>query len=153
MKKGTKHPDRGYASSEKELNNLQQTRNITLLLADDDYVNYLYFSELINHPGLHLDRAVSLSQLLFKLKTDQGIGVLMLSYSFASQFNCRLSRYLKKKFPCIPQILILEDRIPEEQRDILLEGCDTFIHKHIDQQELLEAIAELLVTNTPVRIS
>ena len=127
--------------------------NRSVLLADDDYVNYLYYQEILEDMGIRTYRAISLGQLLFKMKMIRNIDLILISSSFSAQFEYKLNRYLRDRYPHIPQISILNEETDMEIRSKLADGSDTLLTSQIDGYQLLDAVHDLFNTPTNVRIA
>lgn len=115
-----------------------------LLFIDDDYVNFLYFRELLEGTGAEIIRAISVSQAIYKLKYAEEIKMVFISAVFAESFNYAIIRFLKDKFSFIPVVTIVDDLSVEAQAKCIEEGSDYYIDRHIDSDHLVESIIDNL---------
>lgn len=115
-----------------------------LLFIDDNYVNFLYFNELLIDSGGEIIRAVSISQALYKLKFEDGITLIFISASFAENNDYTIIRFLKDKFLSIPIISIIDDQPNKVQQKCLEKGSDYIIKRHFDSNYLIEMIRDIL---------
>lgn len=115
-----------------------------LLFIDDDYVNFLYFNELLRDSGGEIFRAVSISQALYRLKFEEGINLIFISALFAENINDRIIRFLKDKFLSIPFITIIDNQPKKVQQKYIELGSDYNIKRHIDSHHLIESIRNIL---------
>jgi CheY-like chemotaxis protein len=120
---------------------------IQILFIDDDYVNFLYFNELLGGSGSEVMRAVSVSQAIYKLKYENAIRVVFMSAEFAERFNYSILRFFKDRFPDLPIITIIDDQSSKAQKRCIEEGSDCYIHRHIDNNHLVELIMDNITSD------
>lgn len=133
--------------------NIRLPENTRLLFIDDDYVNYLYFTELLENSGGEIIRTVSVSQALFKLKLEKNIKIIYISAPFAGSFDYKIIRFLKDKYLSIPIVTIIDNQSREAQQRCLEEGSDCCIDRHIDSDHLIESIMDLLESSLFINYS
>jgi DNA-binding NarL/FixJ family response regulator len=132
---------------------VQLPEKTRLLFIDDDYVNFLYFNELLDNSGGEIVRAVSISQAIYKLKFKKGINIIFISAGFAKSFNYTIIRFLKDKFLSIPLITIIDDQSSEAEKKCIEEGSDCYIYRHIDSHHLIESIRDILESSLFIKHS
>ena len=115
-----------------------------LLFIDDNYVNYLYFSDLIANSGGEIIKVVSISHALYKLKFEIGIKIILISALFAESFNYPIIRFLKDKFVSIPIITIIDDQSNDAQQRCPEEGSNCYLQRNIDSDHIIESIRDIL---------
>lgn len=135
-------------SSNQEINSTLP-ENTSLLFIDDDYVNYLFFNDLLNNTDLKINKAASVSQALYKLKFESGIGIIFISAAFAEVYNYTIIRYLKKWYSTIPLVTVIENASYISQIKSSVKECEYFIDMHMDRNHLIETIAEI-IASTPI---
>ncbi len=117
--------------------------NKCILYIDDDYVNYLYFSELLARTGASILRAYSLDEALAWISGEYKLCLVIISGSFASRMDYKLVSQIKKIAPNLPIIGILSNNNHEGIHRFLEDGCDLYLNRHIDDIQLIEMINEL----------
>ena len=111
---------------------------------DDEYVNFLYFSELLSGTGANVLRACSDSQALMSVASDCRISLAIISASFIGRINFQVVSQLKSIAPHLPVIGIIGSNNIRNVNKFLEMGCDLYLNRHIDSNQLGEIICELL---------
>ena len=117
-----------------------------LLFIDEDYVNYIYFNELLSNSGAEIINAVSIPQAIYKLKFEKGIKIIFISAGFAENYNFPIIRYLKDKFLLIPIVTILDEQSNDLQQKCFDEGSDYCFNRHLDSNHLTKSIRDILAS-------
>ena len=123
-------------------NNNLRGRNILYL--DDEYVNYLYFSELLSDTGVNLIRAFSAEQALMNVAVDSQICLVIISESINSGIHQNLISQIRSQAPKLPIVGIIGLENGDCNQKFLQSGCDLYINRHIDNIQLIEMVDELL---------
>jgi CheY-like chemotaxis protein len=123
---------------------LNELNKNTVLFIDDDYVNFLYFRELLSEAAETVIRAVSLTQVIQKLTVNKNICAIVLSESLPENFNNIALRYLKAKFPNIPVISIMDDHNRNLETELLNAGAELCINRYTDHDHFGEVFFEVL---------
>ncbi|MBN1598968.1 MAG: response regulator [Bacteroidales bacterium] len=118
-------------------------KGIKLLFIDDDYVNYIYFHEMLKPSGVIVERAISLPEAVYKLKTSFDIRIAIISLTDINNSNQDIIRSVKGMFPELP-ILTITDRQYTLKQDYFTAGCDSYINRHTDFDQLVNTIEDLL---------
>ncbi len=116
-----------------------------VLIIEDDYVNYLYVRDILSQTKIIIKRAISLNQLYSQYRSFEKIDLIIINLNIEDNQDCDGVRMIKQLHPQIPVIGITGyDSIYEERYRYLEAGCDTFISKHLDSDQLLSTINELI---------
>ncbi len=113
-----------------------------ILYIDNEYMNFLYFTELLKDTGAKISRAISLSQTLHKLKVVRGIKTIVISSSLSDNTFRKILKHIREKYPSMPLITILNDDNGFVSNKYLEAGSDACISKHTDSSRLIEALKE-----------
>jgi len=135
--------NRSYVNSYRKVFHDRFNR-ISVLFIDDDYVNYLYFKELLNESVKNIYRAVSLSQAIEKLSSGNNFQIIFLSASLPENFNNFALQYIKKRFPKLPVITLLDSQCRNLESDMLKAGSEMCISRYTDQEHIIDAFYEVL---------
>lgn len=125
-------------------NSHQNLQEKNILYIDDEYVNFLYFSELLSGTGANVLRACSDSQALMSVASDCRISLAIISASFIGRINFQVVSQLKSIAPHLPVIGIIGSNNIRNVNKFLEMGCDLYLNRHIDSNQLGEIICELL---------
>ena len=116
----------------------------SILYIEDDYVNYLYFKDLLLATHINLRRAINLKQALHILTVSSDINLIALSLTLTDNINNVVLEYIRAKYPYLPLILINSTNIDLTNINTLKSRYDTCINLHTDSSHLIEAIQEML---------
>jgi len=119
--------------------------NKCILYIDDDYVNYLYFSELLSGTGAVLERVYNPDQALLKLLSHRKVCLVMVMSDFIQRTRSTLVEKIKEIAPGIPVIGIMESENKELNQGSDKLTCDVFLSRQIDDTHLIETVSELLI--------
>jgi response regulator RpfG family c-di-GMP phosphodiesterase len=121
------------------------------LFIDDEYVNYLYFSELLNSTSVEIIQAISLSQAIHWLNSQTEIKIIFISAAFAESFNDSVIRLLKEKYTTIPIIFIEDDLPGRKSKKCHQWERGYFIDRYIDSDHLTETIIDVLESSLLIK--
>ena len=116
----------------------------SILYIDDEYVNYLYFSEILSGTGAKISRAFTTNQALSFIAVESQLCLAMVAESFAGRMNNHIVPQVKNISQDIPVIGIVETDNGKSKSKFLQSGCDLYISRYIDNIHLIEMINELL---------
>jgi DNA-binding NtrC family response regulator len=116
-----------------------------MIIIDDDYVNYIYLKDLLFRTNVTLKRATSLHQSYRHMKSFGKVDLILINMNIQGDGNCEGLKMLKRMYPGIPVIGITKSNsFYEESTKYLEAGCDTFLNKHFDSDQLLSTINDLI---------
>jgi DNA-binding NtrC family response regulator len=118
-----------------------------LLVAEDDYVGYLFLSDIISGTQAKVIRAVSVSEVLNVLQNGVKIDLLIFNVGLRDNDECKFICQIKKRHPRLPVLAITDKDCIIMHKTCIDAGCDTFINQHIDSFQMLTTIDELLQKN------
>jgi CheY-like chemotaxis protein len=121
---------------------------INILYIDDDYVNYLYYNELLSESGIILHRVCSSDQAIHYMHSFKKFSLVMVSSAIAMNSCLEIIRNIKNTFPNMLVITILENNDPEKEQACIDAGSDISLTRFIDQINLIEVLSELIMPNT-----
>jgi CheY-like chemotaxis protein len=125
----------------------EKLKGTSILFIEDEYVNLLYFSELLAETGVTFYTAYSFTKALDHLQKFNNISLVVVSSSVAKRSNYDLIRMLKQYFPDLPIITIIMNDGFRIESACLESGSDLYLSRYTDKNNLMEAIVELLSEN------
>jgi CheY-like chemotaxis protein len=128
----------------RNLQSLEQMKNISVLFIDDDYVNFSYFKELLAGITDDILRAVSLTQALQMLTDNSHFYLIILSASLPENFNNFALKKVKVKFPDIPVITLITHYSRYKETDLLEAGSILCVSRYSDRDHIIEVFNEVI---------
>ena len=116
----------------------------SILFVDDEYVNYLYFAELLSETGATIIRAFSYEQIKARIVSEQQICLMMIAATAIQGMSEQIITQIRQIAPDLPIIGILEHDFNEALDPFLTSGCDLYLNRYVDTLHLIEIIDELL---------
>jgi CheY-like chemotaxis protein len=121
-------------------------KNKRILIVEDDYVNYLYFHEILSGANACLLRAVSLQEAFDMITSAIRFDLLIINTSIPGNENCRSIKRIKMLWPDLRVIAIAGCECNVRNIDCSHAGCDTLVNQHIDSNEMMSVVDELLAS-------
>ncbi len=116
---------------------------LSILIADDEMINFLYLEILLKGSVKRLDHALNGKVALdMAIKNRYDLILMDLKMPVMDGFNA--TRELKLRFPQIPVIAQTAYSTPEDKTLAILAGCDDFIPKPIKKDILMEIIQKYI---------
>ena len=119
-----------------------------ILIVEDDYVNYLYFHEILSGANACLIRAVSLQEAFDMITSAIRFDLLIINTSIPGNENCRSIKRMKMLWPDLRVIAIAGCDCNGRNKNCYQAGCDTLVHQHIDCIEMMSAVDDLFSSIT-----
>ncbi len=115
-------------------------RNLKILVAEDDEINYKFVNYLFLHSKHSIFRATNGQEAvdLFTARDDFDIVLMDLKMPVMSGFDA--TRIIKTRFPDVPVIALTAYAFEEDRQKALEAGCDDFIQKAYKKETLFEKI-------------
>lgn len=112
--------------------------NKTVLIVEDDNVNYHLLEVILSKVHCHLHKATNGIEAIECLRTDPAIDLVLMDLKMPLMDGYEATRELKLIRPDIPIIVQTALSMPEDKAKALQTGCDYFITKPIIIEELLK---------------
>jgi CheY-like chemotaxis protein len=110
---------------------------LTLLIADDEEINFLYLEILLKNSILRIDHALNGDHAVEMVKNNS-YDLILMDIKMPGMDGYEATRILKQNFPLIPIIAQTAYATVEDKEKALLAGCDDFIAKPIKKDILLD---------------
>ena len=115
-----------------------------ILIVEDDYVNYLYFHEILSRSKANLIRAVSLQEAFDMIASSTIFSLMIINTGMPGNENCRSIKRIKQLWPEIRIIAVAGSGCNERDHKCYPSGCDTLISHNVDGFEIMTAVNELM---------
>jgi len=119
-------------------------QNKAILIVEDDPINYQYIEALLAESGLSLihaktgEEAVKICQTIYKI--DLVLMDIQLPFMSGYEATQKIKSF-RKELPIIAQTAYV---LNDDRLKAIMVGCDFFISKPIDPEELYSAISKYL---------
>ena len=116
----------------------------TILIAEDEDVNYLFISELLNQMKLNIIRSKNGQEALEMVKSHPEISLILMDIKMPIMDGYKATRIIKNIRNDIPIIALTAHAFSEDKVNALKAGCDDFISKPIDDEKLFQCLDKYL---------
>jgi PAS domain S-box-containing protein len=116
----------------------------TLLLVEDEEVNYLYVNELLINTGINLLRVVTAEEAITVCNSNKPIDLIMMDMRLPGINGFDATRLIKRIRREIPIIAQTAYAMENEKKQCIEAGCDHYMTKPFDQDILFEVLHEFL---------
>lgn len=117
---------------------LQKNSKFKILIADDDYYNYLFISILVKN-NYNTDWAKD-GETALELFFSNHYDLIMIDYKMPRLSGAEVTKIIRKSNPSIP--IIAQTAYDLKQKELLSAGCNRVLIKPIRKNILLEALKE-----------
>jgi len=114
-----------------------------ILIVEDDYVNYLFFHEILSFSYACLIRAVSLQEAFDMLASGNRFDLIIINTAIPGNENCRSVKRMKLLWPHIRVIAIAGCACDNKNSRCFPTGCDTMINLDIDSYDMCNVVNEM----------
>ena len=113
--------------------------DISILIADDEPVNFKYFEILLKGKVKNIDHAVNGKEAA-EMASRNNYNLILMDMKMPVMGGIEATKILKQKFPELPIIAQTAYTFPEERETAVQAGCDDFLTKPIKKGDLMEII-------------
>jgi CheY-like chemotaxis protein len=111
----------------------------TILIAEDEDINYFYLSELLESTEINLIHAKNGKEALEKVATESAIDLILMDIRMPVMNGYEATKEIKK-MKSIPVIAQTAFAFTEDKDKALSAGCDDYLAKPITRQSLYEVL-------------
>jgi len=129
---------------EEQQKKYSQKGPIRILIAEDDGINSLYLSTLLNRKGYQVDVAEN-GALAVNLSRMNKYNLILMDVSMPVMDGLEATREIRTFAPDLSIIAVTAHAYEEDQRRILSAGMNDIVLKPIDEIDLMQAIQKQLV--------
>jgi len=129
-----------------------QWKGKRILIVEDDYVNYLYFHEILSQAGACLIRAVSVQEAIEMISGTAPFDLMIINTGIPGNENCKALHRIRSNWPALLVLAIAGCNCREDQKKCMTNACDTFMTFNVDCNELILAINDLFYPCVEARV-
>jgi PAS domain S-box-containing protein len=118
----------------------------TILIAEDEEFNYIFLFELLRRTGLNILHAKDGTEVLPLLKEHPEIKLILMDIKMPLMNGLDATRQVKQDYPQIPVIAQTAYAHTNERDQIISAGCDDYVSKPINSNELLKIISRYMLS-------
>jgi len=119
--------------------NRRNLMDISILIAEDEPVNYQYLEILLKGKVKNVDHALNGREAV-KMVSENNYNLILMDMKMPVMGGIEATKILKQKFPGIPIIAQTAFTLTEERVNAMQAGCDDFLSKPIKKEDLMEII-------------
>jgi PAS domain S-box-containing protein len=140
----------GYAVTPANLTSNEQKNqnfkwnNFTILITEDEEVNYIYLNEILKHTQAKLIRAKNGVEAINYCKSDLKIDLVLMDIKMPEMNGYTATREIKKIRNSLPIIVQTAYAMEEEKNECFASGCNAYLSKPTDRIKLLHTIDNFL---------
>ncbi len=124
------------------LNNIWQGK--TILIAEDEIVNYMFLEVLFEETGATLIHAADGRQAIDAVKSNPNINIVLMDIKMPNINGLEATRQIKGMRPQLPVIAQTAYAMQDDEYKALQAGCNDYISKPIDANKLISLMKKYL---------
>ncbi len=124
--------------------NDEQSNDFTVLIAEDEDVNYFYVLEVISDLNVNIIRTKDGLETVDICKSDPNIDLVLMDIKMPIMNGYEATRAIKKVKPNLPVIAQTAYAMDKDRDEAMAVGCDNYLSKPIDADELIEMVKSYL---------
>ncbi len=122
----------------------EQIKDVCLLIAEDDDINYLFFKSFLG-TRLTLLRAVNGQEAIDMVKAHPEIDIVLMDVKMPVMDGLEATKRLKVDYPNLPIIVQTAYAMIEDKEEVFRAGANDYLTKPINRRDLLEKIKKLCI--------
>lgn len=116
----------------------------TILIAEDEIVNYMFLEVLFEETGAMLIHASDGAQAIDAVKANPGINIVLMDIKMPHINGLEATRQIKTLRPQLPVIAQTAYAMQDDEYKALQAGCNDYISKPIDANKLISLMKKYL---------
>jgi len=117
-----------------------------ILVAEDDEFNYKFIEIILKKSDFKVIRAENGAQAVSICKLNPGVNLVLMDLKMPVMGGIEATRKIKEFLPEMPVIALTAYVSTSDEYEALLNGCDEFIPKPVNRENLIELINKTLGT-------
>ncbi len=122
-------------------------KGTTILIAEDEEINYLFIETLINSTGAEVIHAWNGKQALEFVKNRKDIDLILMDIKMPIMDGYLATTEIKKVNPDLPIIAQTAYALGEDRLRCFEAGCDEYLSKPIRKNTLFSLLSNILNNN------
>lgn len=118
----------------------QNLQKYTILIVEDTKINFLYLEEILEEVNAKIIHAESGQKAVELCEKYPEIDLVLMDIKMPGMNGFEATRLIKKIRPKLPVIAQTAYAYSEDREDAINAGCDDYVPKPIDNEELIELI-------------
>ncbi len=139
---GAKEESKHFVQNEKET--IAEFKEKLILIAEDDEASYTYLKTVLNKKGITSVRARNGEEAVDLCFSNNKINLILMDINMPVMNGYIATKKIKEKLPDIPIIAQTAYAVAGDREKIVEAGCNEYISKPINAEELTEKIERLL---------
>ena len=115
----------------------QNLADLTILVADDESINFQLIKILLNGKVKRVDHAVNGKEAV-ELVSQNEYNLVLMDMKMPVMGGIEATKILRKQYPDLPIIAQTAFTLPEDKKLALQAGCNDFISKPLKKENLME---------------
>jgi len=124
--------------------NMELVKGSKILIAEDEEYNYMYLKELISELEIDVLHAHNGNEAIEMVEADDTIQLVLMDIKMPELNGYLATREIKKIRPDLPVIAQTAYALIEDREKALAAGCDDYISKPINRNDLLNMVRSYL---------
>jgi signal transduction histidine kinase len=122
-----------------------QTNNSPILIVEDDEINALLIKEILKTAFPNFHHVSNGKEAIDWLENGNECALLLIDMNMPIMNGYEASERIKKQFPTIKIIAQTANAVLGDRQKSLDAGCDEYLSKPIDQEQLIQTMRDCLV--------
>ncbi|MFW5700838.1 MAG: PAS domain-containing protein [Cyclobacteriaceae bacterium] len=139
----TPFPEVGKNHEKEKIIVTERFNNVSILIAEDEDVNFFYLSEILKKYNMQIHRACSGIEAIQHCNNLE-IDIVLMDIKMPGMDGHKATREIKKKFPWLPVIAQTAYAMEEEKNECFEAGCDAYLSKPLKEKDILYTIYRYL---------
>lgn len=118
--------------------------NKTVLVVEDDYVNFLLIKEIFESAKMQVRRAISINDAVDSVLLHSNVDLIIINNSLTWSAHSEIIHYLKEEYS-VPVVVMIGNKAEENSRSQkVVDWVDCALTINSDFEMLFEAVSELV---------
>lgn len=118
--------------------------NLSILIAEDDDINYVYMERLLSKTNAKLIRAANGQEAVDYYNQSKNIDIILMDINMPFMNGLDATKIIKALNPELPIIAVTAYSLSGDRETYLAAGCDDYIPKPIKREELFGKLHQYL---------
>lgn len=116
----------------------------TILIAEDELVNFFYIHEIISPTGANIIKAVNGREVLEYISQNSMPNIILMDLKMPVLNGFDTTSEIRKINKDVPIIAVTAYAFAGEKEKAFQTGCNMFVHKPFKKEEILKSISQLM---------